>query len=136
MRADGFNRLPLIRMTNVNLLPQPGMSLDEIVADTDDGLLPRVQPQLEHRRPAAQLPVRHRDVPRDQGRQAGPAYRNATYTGITPEFWGSCDAVGDERSWVMLGTPNCGKGEPGQVATWATASAAPGSGTSRSGSVT
>ena len=38
MRADGFNRLPLIRMTNVSLMPQPGMSLEEIVADTDDGL--------------------------------------------------------------------------------------------------
>ena len=38
MRADGWNRIPLIRMTNINLLPKPGMSLDEIVADTDDGL--------------------------------------------------------------------------------------------------
>ena len=37
MRADGWNRIPLIRMTNLNLLPKPGMSLDEIVADTDDG---------------------------------------------------------------------------------------------------
>ena len=38
MRADGWNRIPLIRMTNVNLLPKPGMSLEEIVQDTDDGL--------------------------------------------------------------------------------------------------
>src|SRR5205085_10461057 len=37
-----------------------------------------------------------------------------TYTGITYEFWRSLDAVGDESSYVMLGTPNCGKGEPGQ----------------------
>src|SRR5256885_1820491 len=36
MRADGWNRIPLIRMTNINLLPKPGMSLDDIVADTDD----------------------------------------------------------------------------------------------------
>src|SRR4029079_3109005 len=33
-RADGWNRIPLIRMTNVNMLPVPGMSFDEIVADT------------------------------------------------------------------------------------------------------
>ncbi len=39
MRADGWNRIPLIRMTNINLLPKPGMSFDQIVADTDDGLL-------------------------------------------------------------------------------------------------
>ena len=39
MRADGWNRIPLIRMTNVNLLPKPGMTFEDIVADTDDGLL-------------------------------------------------------------------------------------------------
>jgi hypothetical protein len=42
--------------------------------------------------------------------------KNPTYTGFSPEFWRSCDAVGDERSYVMLGSPNCGKGEPGEVA--------------------
>ena len=39
MRADGWNRIPLIRMTNVNLLPRDGMTFEDIVADTDDGLL-------------------------------------------------------------------------------------------------
>ena len=73
MRADGWNRIPLIRMTNVNLLPKPGMSLDEIVADTDDGLYLELEPELVDRRPAAQLPVRDRGRPRDQGRQARPA---------------------------------------------------------------
>ena len=73
MRADGWNRLPLIRMTNINLQPRDGMSLDDIVADTDDGLLLESQPQLVHRRPPPELPVRVRDGARDQGRQAGPA---------------------------------------------------------------
>ena len=42
-------------------------------------------------------------------------YRNPNYTGITPEFWGSCDAVGGREDWTVWGTPNCGKGQPGQV---------------------
>jgi TldD protein len=37
-------------------------------------------------------------------------------TGITPEFWGSCDAICSADYWTMWGTPNCGKGQPGQVA--------------------
>ena len=41
--------------------------------------------------------------------------RNPTYTGITPQFWGSLDRLGDEAEWVFWGTPNCGKGQPGQV---------------------
>jgi TldD protein len=116
MRADGFNRLPLIRMTNVSLMPVPGMSLEQIVADTDDGLWLESNRSwsIDDRRLNFQFST---EVAREiKGGKLGRLYRNATYTGITPEFWGSCDAVGDASSWVMLGTPNCGKGEPGQIA--------------------
>jgi len=115
MRADGWNRIPLIRMTNVNLLPKPGMSLDEIVADTDDGLFLQSNRSwsIDDRRLNFQFST---EVAREiKGGKLGQLYRNPTYTGITYEFWRSCDAVGDERSYRMLGTPNCGKGEPGQT---------------------
>mgnify|MGYP000544290137 CR=1 FL=1 len=37
MRADGWNRIPIIRMTNVSL--QPGeWTLEDMIADTDDGI--------------------------------------------------------------------------------------------------
>ena len=116
MRADGWNRIPLIRMTNINLLPRDGMSLDEIVADTDDGLYLAHNRSwsIDDRRLNFQFAT---EIAREiKGGQLGQLYKNATYTGITYEFWRSCDAVGDQRSYVMLGTPNCGKGEPGQVA--------------------
>ena len=115
MRADGWNRLPLIRMTNINLLPRPGMSLDEIVADTDDGLYLSSNRSwsIDDRRLNFQFAT---EVAYEiRGGKLGTLYRNPTYTGITPEFWRSCDAVGDASSWVMLGTPNCGKGEPAQT---------------------
>jgi TldD protein len=115
MRADGWNRIPLIRMTNINLLPKPGMSLEEIVADTDDGLYLRSNRSwsIDDRRLNFQFAT---EVAREiKGGQLGRLYKNPTYTGITYEFWRSCDAVGDERSYRMLGTPNCGKGEPGQT---------------------
>jgi TldD protein len=115
MRADGWNRIPLIRMTNVNLLPQPGMSLEEIVADTDDGLYLATNRSwsIDDRRLNFQFAT---EVAYEiKGGKKGRLLRNPTYTGITYEFWRSCDAVGDERSYVMLGTPNCGKGEPGQT---------------------
>jgi TldD protein len=115
MRADGWNRIPLIRMTNINLLPQPGMSLDEIVADTDDGLYLASNRSwsIDDRRLNFQFATEVAYEIRN-GRK-GRLFKNPTYTGITYEFWRSCDAVGDERSYVMLGTPNCGKGEPGQT---------------------
>ena len=39
----------------------------------------------------------------------------SNYTGITYEFWRSCDAVGDRTSWQIWGLPNCGKGDPMQT---------------------
>ena len=40
--------------------------------------------------------------------------KNPTYAGVTPQFWNSCDAIADAKSWRAWGTPNCGKGEPMQ----------------------
>jgi TldD protein len=42
--------------------------------------------------------------------------RDATYTGITPEFWGKLDGVAGRDAWRMYGITNCGKGQPGQGA--------------------
>jgi TldD protein len=115
MRADGWNRIPLIRMTNVNLLPKAGMTFDDIVADTDDGLLFETNRSwsIDDRRLNFQFGT---EVCREiKGGKVGRLYRNATYTGITYELWRSMDAVGDASSWRMWGTPNCGKGEPGQT---------------------
>jgi TldD protein len=116
MRADGWNRIPLIRMTNVNLLPKPGKTLEQIVEDTDDGLYLASNRSwsIDDRRLNFQFAT---EVAYEiKGGRKGRLFRNPTYTGITYEFWRSCDAVGDASSWRMLGTPNCGKGEPGQVA--------------------
>ena len=115
MRADGWNRIPLIRMTNINLLPRPGMSLDDIVADTDDGLY------LASNRSWS---IDDRRLNFQFGDQAGwiikngkrtQLVKNPTYTGITPQFWGSCDAICSPDEWTLWGLPNCGKGEPVQT---------------------
>jgi TldD protein len=115
MRADGWARLPLIRMTNVSVMPG-SWRLADLIADTDDGILMDTNRSwsIDDRRLNFQFGteiawrIRH-------GR-LGAMLRNPTYTGITPEFWGSCDAVAGEADWVMWGTPNCGKGQPGQSA--------------------
>jgi len=116
MRADGWNRIPLIRMTNINLLPRPGMTLEQIIEDTDDGLYLHTNRSwsIDDRRLNFQFATEA--AWEIKGGTLGQLYRNPTYTGITYEFWRSCDAVGDESSYRLLGTPNCGKGEPGQAA--------------------
>jgi TldD protein len=115
MRADGWARLPLIRMTNVSVMPG-AWRLADLVADTDDGILMDTNRSwsIDDRRLNFQFGT---EIAWEiRGGKLGAMLRNATYTGITPEFWGSCDAVCGDGDWVMWGTPNCGKGQPGQTA--------------------
>ena len=115
MRADGANRIPLIRMTNINL--EPGdWGLDEIIADTRDGLylLTNTSWSIDDKRLNFQFGTQMAYEIKDGS--LGQVYKNATYSAITPEFWGKCDAVGKRDEWVMWGVPNCGKGEPMQTA--------------------
>ncbi|MFQ5941956.1 MAG: TldD/PmbA family protein [Anaerolineales bacterium] len=115
MRASGWNRIPLIRMTNVSL--EPGSwTLDDLIADTDDGIYMETNRSwsIDDRRHNFQFGTEMGYEIKNG--KLGKMLRNPTYTGITPEFWNSCDAIGNEDHWTMWGTPNCGKGQPGQAA--------------------
>jgi TldD protein len=115
MRADGWGSMPLIRMTNVHLEPGEG-SLEELVADTADGLLLSMNRSwsIDDRRVNFQFGVEA--AWEIKGGRLGRLYRNATYDGRTTEFWGSLDAVCGRPDWVVWGVPNCGKGQPFQNA--------------------
>ena len=115
MRADGWARLPLVRMTNVNL--EPGeLSREEIIATTERGILmeDNLSWSIDDRRLNFQFGCEMGWLIED-GEITGMV-RRPSYTGITPEFWRSCDAVADAATWRIWGVPNCGKGEPGQTA--------------------
>jgi TldD protein len=112
MRADGFNRMPMVRMTNIGLLPGQH-SLDDIVAATDDGIYMENNRSwsIDDRRLDFQFGCEIGWEVKNGTR--GRMLRNPTYTGISPKFWGSMDMLGNDL--VYWGTPNCGKGQPMQI---------------------
>ena len=115
MRADGWNRIPLIRMTNINL--EPGeWTLAQMIADTEEGFFFTTNRSwsIDDKRINFQFGT---EIGWEiKNGKLGEMVKNPTYTGITPKFWSSCDAIANRDHWQMWGTPNCGKGEPGQVA--------------------
>ncbi len=115
MRADGWNRIPLIRMTNVNL--EPGeWTLEDLIADTEEGIFMDTNKSwsIDDKRLNFQFGT---EIAYEIKKgKLGALLKNATYTGITPEFWGSCDAICNRDHWQIWGTPNCGKGQPSQSA--------------------
>ncbi|MFB9235261.1 TldD/PmbA family protein [Plantactinospora siamensis] len=112
VRADGWARLPMVRMTNVGLEPGPH-TLDEIIAATDDGVLMDINRSwsIDDKRLNFQFGCEIGWEIKN-GRR-GRMLRNPTYTGIGPRFWQSMDMLSGET--VAWGTPNCGKGQPGQT---------------------
>ena len=114
MRTEGWNRLPMIRMTNVSILPGPWI-FDNLIADTDDAILMETNRSwsIDDRRYQFQFST---EIAWEiKGGKKARMVKNPSYSGITTEFWNSCDAISNADHWVLWGTPNCGKGQPMQV---------------------
>ncbi len=114
MRADGWNAVPIIRMTNVNLEPGVG-TLQDLIRDTKRGILMATNKSwsIDDRRLNFQFGTEIGWEIRNG--QIGQVLKNPMYTGITPEFWGSCSGIAGKGEWQLYGVPNCAKGEPVQL---------------------
>ena len=115
MRADGWSRMPLVRMTNLHLEPGEG-SLEDLLADVDDGIFVSTNKSwsIDDKRLNFQFGTQMaREI---KNGKLGRMLRDATYMGRTPDFWASMDAVAGTDEWRLHGLTNCGKGQPGQHA--------------------
>ena len=114
MRTESWNRLPIIRMTNISLKPGT-WKFDDLVADTDDGILMETNRSwsIDDRRYQFQFST---EIGWEiSGGKKTRMFKNPSYSGITTEFWNSCDAICARDHWMLWGTPNCGKGQPMQT---------------------
>jgi len=114
-RADGYARLPIVRMCNVNL--EPGdWTLENLIADTKRGYLFSNNRSWSIDDKRVNFQFGSEAAWEIENGKLGRLYKNPNYTGITTEFWGSLNAICDRDHWEIWGTPNCGKGQPGQTA--------------------
>jgi TldD protein len=115
MRAESWNRAPIIRMVNVSLEPGAAGTLDDLVADTDDGILVATDKSwsIDDLRLNFQFSCEIAwEIKRGKRTRM---LRDPFYTGITPRFWGSCDAVCGPSEHRLWGITSCGKGDPMQI---------------------
>jgi TldD protein len=116
MRADGWNRTPLIRMTTVSLEPGGAGSLEDLIADTGEGIYIETNNSwsIDDKRLNFQFAC---EIGWEiKSGKLGRMLKRPNYTGITPKFWAACDAICSRGAWQVWGLDNCGKGEPMQVA--------------------
>jgi TldD protein len=115
--ADSPAHIPIQRMANVSLQPGPdGTSTADLIGRVEQGLYVvgdkswSIDMQRFNFQFTAQRFYRIED-----GRLAGQV-RDAAYQATTTDFWGSMEAVGGPETWELGGAFNCGKAQPGQVA--------------------
>jgi len=114
VRAETAARIPIIRMTNINL--EPGDTpLEQIIADTKRGIYVETNKSWSIDDLRLNFQFGCEVAWEIENGRLGRMLRNPLYTGTTPGFWRSCDAVGDRASWQIWGLPNCGKGDPMQT---------------------
>ena len=114
MRADGWSRMPLIRMTNVSLRPG-AQSLEEVLGGVDHAIYMETNRSwsIDDKRYNFQFGCEIGWEIR-RGKRVR-MLKNPSYSGITTEFWNACTAIAGPEHWMLWGTPNCGKGQPEQI---------------------
>lgn len=112
-RADGWGNVPIVRMTNTLLMPGD-KSFDDLISEIDDGIYMETTSSwsIDDTRENFQFGCElGREI---NGGKLGKFLKDPTYSGNTVRFWNSCDGLGDQSTWTLWGTPNCGKGQPAQ----------------------
>jgi len=116
LRAENWNRLPIIRMTNISILPgETPLTLEQLISSTDYGILMETNRSwsIDDKRYNFQFGCEMGwEI---KGGKRSRLLKNPSYSGITTEFWNSMDAICSRDEWTLWGTPNCGKGQPQQV---------------------
>jgi TldD protein len=114
VRAETAARIPIIRMTNINL--EPGnVPLADLIADTKRGIFVETNKSWSIDDLRLNFQFGCEIAWEIEDGRLGRMLRNPLYTGNTPDFWRSCDAIADRNSWQVWGLPNCGKGDPMQT---------------------
>jgi len=113
-RASGWHRPPIDRMANLNVEPGDA-SLAQMIAGVERGVLMRTNLSwsIDDSRNKFQFGCEWGRMIED-GRLT-TVVRNPNYRGVSATFWRSLARVGDAGTYEVMGTPFCGKGEPGQV---------------------
>jgi TldD protein len=115
--ADSPGHIPIQRMANVSLQPAAdGPSTEELIGRVERGIyvVGDKSWSIDMQRYNFQF-TGQRFYRIEDGKLAGQL-RDVAYQATTTEFWNSMEAVGGPNTWELGGAFNCGKAQPGQVA--------------------
>jgi len=114
-RATAFYRVPIERMTNINIDPGSDGSLEDIVAKTEKGIILDGDRSWSIGSNREQFHFGCEIAWLVDDGKVTKVVKNSTYKGATLKFWNSLSAVGNKSTWQVRFVDNCGKGQPNQI---------------------
>jgi TldD protein len=114
-RATAFYRVPIERMTNINIDPGQDGSLDDIIKNTEKGIVLDGDRSWSIGSNREQFHFGTEIGWLVEDGEITEVVKNSTYKGDTVKFWNSLSAVGDRSTWQTVFVENCGKGQPNQI---------------------
>ncbi len=114
-RASTFYRVPIERMTNINVDAGEDGTLEDIVSQTERGIILDGDRSWSIGSNREQFHFGTEIGWLVEDGQVREVVKNSTYKGDTVEFWNSLSAVGDPSTVRVGWVDNCGKGQPNQI---------------------
>ncbi|MFH1407379.1 MAG: TldD/PmbA family protein [Candidatus Omnitrophota bacterium] len=114
MRCGSWCMTPIIRMTNINLLPGD-TTLEELISDTKNGIFMSTNKSWSIDDKRLNFQFGCEIAWQIKKGKITEVYKNPLYAGITPRFWSSLSGIANKDYWKLYGIPNCAKGEPMQL---------------------
>jgi TldD protein len=118
LHAQSWDSVPFPRMPNVSLEPaKENVSLENLIAGVERGILVYGDGSysIDQQRYNFQFGGQtFWEI--NKGKVVG-MLRDVAYQSRTTDFWGACDGLGGQSTYLLGGAFNDGKGEPGQAST-------------------
>jgi TldD protein len=114
-RATAFYRVPIERMTNINIDPGHDGTLEDIIRNTEKGIVLDGERSWSIGSNREQFHFATEIGWLVEDGRITQVVKNPMYKGDTLEFWNSLSAVGDASTWQLHYVHNCGKGQPNQI---------------------
>jgi TldD protein len=115
LHGDSWDAVPFPRMPNVSLQPaKEHVSQDDLIAGVDRGILIYGRGSYSIDQQRYNFQFGGQTFWEIKGGKVVGMLKDVAYQSKTTDFWGALDGLGGLATYEVPGSPNDGKGEPGQ----------------------
>ncbi|HVF47425.1 MAG TPA: TldD/PmbA family protein [Pyrinomonadaceae bacterium] len=115
LHADSWDSVPFPRMPNVSLQPaKENVSQNDLISGVEKGIMIYGRGSYSIDQQRYNFQFGGQTFWEINGGKVVGMLRDVAYQSRTTDFWGALDGLGGQATYEIPGSPNDGKGEPGQ----------------------